>query len=585
MRTISFKEKYVVFLIMICFIVVGLYYSYAIFVTKQLQENVVSLKTMESNVTLSVNGKKEVVVKANSNQDLEIKLKNNSAINYNYQLYYQGNTSHLLVTYLYEEENRILGNAEKNIKINVVNNNQEDVTIKFLIKTSLAENIDKEIGYSYINTLKNYDHSGANAPEIGDLYLIPVSYHKVSDKDGYWYKISSDNTEELWYDYDHGIWANAVLVSKSNFKKYQQMPMESEIEIGDILGFYVWIPRFKYTVTNYNNYTSFEKMNNVIFEKGDETTGTISCQDKISNSEDKHLYSEFCFDGVYNKIYDNLSTYTHPAFQNKKGFWVSKFLMTEGNNMRSIPNTKIIKKNLMDALTLSQKIVNGKSHLLSNMEYGAVTILSNSSYGKSGNNNYYTDDNYTFKRIYNNNYMYELTGCSTDYNNFSKSFITSTSKTCVPYNDLTNASHISNSVSYNVYEIGAGASTTGTIYGVYDMANIWGEIVNAQTANIDGSVLISDFDGDTYSYNEYQGVLSSSANIINLHRYKLGDAIKENFRTLSTNGMWQGGMMRQTENIGVILRGGNGDIKNASIYTAEVVSYDVLAPFRVVLSA
>ncbi len=581
MKTISFKEKYLIFLVMVCFIVIGLYYSYAIFVTKQLQENVVSLRTTESNVLLKINdGNNKVSIKANSEQLLKISLENNSEIEYFYEIYFKGNKTNVFVTGNQDlVRSKILNKENKIININVVNKNSEDVELEFIVKNNIKENSVKEIGYSYINEYNNYDHSKANKPEIKSLPLIPVAYKSTSLQDGYWYKVSADNDKDLWYDYDHGIWANAVLVSNANYSKYQNVDDGEKIEIGDILGFYVWIPKFKYTILNEASYTNFERMNNVIFEN--ETTGTISCTDKISSDMDNHIYSETCFDGINGKIYDNLSTYTHPAFYDNQGFWVSKFLISEGDNLRSIPDATMMKKNISEALSLSSNVVKGKSFLLSNMEYASIVILSNSSYGKSGNSNYYTDDNYTFKRIYNNNYLYDLTGCSSDYTNFSKSFNTNTSKTCISYNDLTNASHIANGIKYNVYEIGPGASTTGTVYGVYDMANIHGELLDAFGTNNLGVSDYSSSHSDLYSYNEYQGIVGSSSSAYNLNRYKLGDAIKENFRTLSKNGMWQGGILNQKEKEGVFLRGGNGEIKNASIYTTSIVDYEYKAPFRI----
>ena len=53
---IKFKEKYLIILLVLCFISVGFYYSYAIFVTKQLQENAVMIKIDNKSVTLKVDG-------------------------------------------------------------------------------------------------------------------------------------------------------------------------------------------------------------------------------------------------------------------------------------------------------------------------------------------------------------------------------------------------------------------------------------------------------------------------------------------------------------------------------------------------
>ena len=64
----------------------------------------------------------------------------------------------------------------------------------------------------------------------------------------------SNNKDGIWYDYDHFLWANAVLVSTSNYQKYLNSPINEEIQYGDILGFYVWIPKYKYTIMNNSNY-------------------------------------------------------------------------------------------------------------------------------------------------------------------------------------------------------------------------------------------------------------------------------------------------------------------------------------------
>ena len=582
MKKINLKTKYIVFLVMAGLVSICLYYSYAIFMTKQLQENVVVLKTLDNPVVVSIDGKNKVEIPQNSTKDIKLHLQNTIETEYYYEIFFKKDDSGIMVTGSDDIKGKILNKEEKEIKVQIINNNDKDIEIEFLVKTSLNDDILKDIGYSYINNINSFDHSKANKPDLSNLKLIPVSYKVVSDTEGFWYKTDINNNKDLWYDYDSGIWANAILVSNNNYAKYQKKEIGTEIEISDVLGFFVWIPRFKYTVLNYNNYTNFERLNNIIFEEKNNSTGTITCEDKLSNSLESHIYSEVCKDNVFNKISENLSTYTHPAFQDKAGFWVSKFLMGEGNTTRSLPNIGILKKNVSDAIELSNKMINNHSSLLTNMEYASIVMLTDSMYGKSGNK-LYLDNDYTFKRVYINNFANNLTGCSSDYNTFSKSFITSTSKTCTEYNNLTNMSHVSNSVQLNVGPVGPGASTTGTIYGVYDMANINGELVNTFTANENGESKMTNQTLDLYSYNDYVGTISSSNNIINLNRYKLGDAIKENIRVIKMNGMWQNGFLEQQVKEGVMLRGGNGDIKNASIYTASIVDLEKEAPFRVVV--
>ena len=252
-----------------------------------------------------------------------------------------------------------------------------------------------------------------------------------------------------------------------------------------------------------------------------------------------------------------------------------------GEGEKSIPDTHIIKKNISEANSISKRV--NKSHILTNMEYGAIILLSNSSYGKTGNSLYYSNDTNAFQRIYVNSYQYEVTGCSSEYSSYSKSFETKITNKCLAYNNLTNLSHYSNGVYYPIGYVGGGASSTGNIYGVYDLANISGELVSAYTANKNGIVNAITKYYDTYSYNDYVGIISSSNNIHNIYRYKLGDAIKEHFRSFNENGMWHGGVLSQKETSGILIRGGNGDIKNASVYTVSIENEKFEAPFRLVL--
>ena len=575
---LNFKEKYLIILVAVCFISVAFYYSYAIFVTKQLQENVVVVKLENKVLKIKVDGKEgSFKVFKNTNKEYKISFQNDNAVDFNYLVLVKGIKTGVKV-YGQDTKGIIKASENKELLVTINNTLDEDVTLEFIVKVSNKE-IDNDINTSFINEIESFDHSNANKPEISNLKLIPVIYEKTSDTEGYWIKADINNKDSLWYDYDNGIWANAVLLNDSNYKKYQSKKIGTEIEIGDIEGFYVWIPRFKYYIINNTNYTNYERMTNVIFEKGNESTGTVICQDKISNMEDKHTYSETCFDKEYNHIYDNLSTYTHSAFKDKSGFWVAKFLVGEG--IKTLPNVNMVKRNIEGAYEISKKVKN--SHVLTNMEYGAILLLSNSSYGKTGNSLYTSDNSHVFERIYNNSYLYDITGCSSDYTEYSKNFVNTESKECVEYNDLTDLTHFSNSVKYSIGYRGAGASSTGNIYGIYDLASKNGELTSAYLSTKEGNALISSDYYDLYSSSDYIGLVSSSGNISNLYRYKLGDGIREHFRSFGENGMWHNGKLIQNKESGIIIRGGNSNIKDASIYTTMVEDVNYIAPFRLAL--
>lgn len=571
---IKLKEKYLIFLIILCFVSVSFYYSYAIFITKQLQENVVMVKIDNKSVTVKVDGNdNRVNVLKNSIKDVKISLNNEKETNYHYVVLVKGLVSGVKVSSNDLINGEIVNNSNE-LTVHINNTTNEDIQLEFIVKLGNNDNIDKTIGYSYINQIDSFDHSQANKPEINSLNLIPVSYKKISDTEGYWYKTDINNQIDLWYSYENGVWANAVLLDNNNYNKYKNKSIGERIEIEDTLGFYVWIPKFKYYIVNSVNYTNYERISNIIFENGNESTGTVNCIDKISNLSDKHIYSEVCTDNFYDRIYDNLSTYTHPAFRNNNGFWVSKFLM--GESEKSLPNTNILKKNINDANTISNKY---KSHILTNMEYGAIMLLSNSMYGKTANTMYIDKDNSTFTRIYANTYEYGVTGCSSGYSMHSKGINNEVTKECIPYNDLTNYSHVSNSISYPIGYVGAGASTTGTINGVYDLASITGEIVAGFVADTSGTVNTDIKYYDVYSYNEYVGKISSSSSIYNLYRYKLGDGIREHYRSFSEYGMWHNGMLVQNSDTGIIVRGANN-----SAYSMSIENITLEAPFRLVLN-
>ena len=88
---------------------------------------------------------------------------------------------------------------------------------------------------------------------------------------------------------------------------------------------------------------------------------------------------------------------------------------------------------------------------------------------------------------------------------------------------------------------------------------------------------------DLYSYSDYTGIVATSGNIHNLYRYKLGDGIREHFRSFSKNGMWNSGVINQKEHSGIIVRGGNSNPTDTSVYTVTIENIEYLAPFRIVL--
>ena len=199
---------------------------------------------------------------------------------------------------------------------------------------------------------------------------------------------------------------NAVILNDGVTKDVGDKIDETEIAL-----WYVWIPRYKYTIFNGNNGSAVVETINIQFEEGTETTGTVSCTDSIATSGNS---SETCKDETNGSIRNGISTYTHPAFtfgtnedgskNELTGFWVGKFensttnatcnnspSETNCNNtngeIRILPNKDAWRyasvSTYYDSIN-NINITNGDSHMMKNMEWGAVTYLSHSKYGING---------------------------------------------------------------------------------------------------------------------------------------------------------------------------------------------------------
>ena len=374
-----------------------------------------------------------------------------------------------------------------------------------------------------------------------------------------------------------------LLVEKNEFteqdtrSKNINSSVGTEIPMDDITSMWVWIPRYKYVMFNANNETANEQMIDVVFEHGIDSTGTISCQDDIQNLSNSD-HSEICTD-KNGSIENHKSTYTHPAFTfgNEKltGFWMSKFQMStddttcnntfndtncnkQGLNILVKPNEKNLKfinvgnsfanfrkmetygnihgfNQSSGATTwldsnnnLTGDIKNDSNnydiHMTKNMEWGAVAYLSQSKYGKQGNSIY--SGNY--KELYINNAILDGT-YKTGYSGGSYD---------VPWSD-------SNTYAYNNLTIqesgkgylGAGASTTGTIYGVYDMSGIANEFVMGNQVNSAGNFSSSQSGFSTVN-DKYYDKYSYGTNGSSFERGKLGDTTREIKKNSETSTIW-----------------------------------------------
>ena len=253
-----------------------------------------------------------------------------------------------------------------------------------------------------------------------DKNMIPVKYTGTTTN-AQWTSISNPEDEDAkgnWYDYGKKQWANAVTVKKEAIAKYQGQ--DKVVDQADILGFWVYIPRYTYEVMRRDGTDKPVKEQN--FDIKFENTKTpkkrpLAC--KTGNSKDYR--TECNVSRELPVMGGEVSTWTtHPAFSFGKkelnGIWFAKFETTGTTSQPTIlPNQAhmygmyIASYNIGSMYTTAKTLgaadnrnVGGNtdysaptqnnhhlaklsSHMVNNNDWGAATYLSASKYGAGYN--------------------------------------------------------------------------------------------------------------------------------------------------------------------------------------------------------
>ena len=341
--------------------------------------------------------------------------------------------------------------------------------------------------------------------------LIPVVFDTTS---GTVVKTIGKNDSD-WYNYNKQKWANAVLVKESSRSTYQNTSGVTVSE-KDILGYFVWIPRYRYKIwTTGVSSSGKEQEIDIIFE-GKNETKAVATQT-----------------GGY---------YTHPAFTfggtQLDGFWIGKF-ETGGtaNEPKVKPDVKaLVNQNISTQFTTALKFAGGTqsgstvtfdgnstygltsktdSHMLKNSEWGAVAYLSHSKYG--ANREVYINNSsglYTGRSGGNVPGSTPINGTYTDQTSTTQ-YNTYGFYTWDGY--LLNYSTNTRSSTRDLNKV---ASTTGNIYGVYDMSGGAYEYVMGNYNNTIGNsgftTLPDNKYYDVYSSDVFTGTSTTNINFCTL---------------------------------------------------------------------
>ena len=312
------------------------------------------------------------------------------------------------------------------------------------------------------------DKSGANEPVLASN-MIPVYYDETNDV---WKKANTNNIDKNnpWYSYNStgeykGMWANAVTVTGTNRTKYLNATPGTVIPMDDINTMWVWIPRFKATTpSNYNGGTQ-AKPNaiDVTFVKPNETA--IDAFTFGNKELSGFWYGKFEVGGTLassctNETCNVSNIVVKPNVTSLRSQTVSSFFFAS-RSMEQTGNSFGFVSSEVD------------THMSKNNEWGAVAYLTQSIYGRCTSSTSCTE-----------------VGINND------SDITGYGAPAGSDSDDTNGT-------YNT-TLGKDASTTGTIYGIYDMAGGSYEYVMGVYTNKIGESGFSSLP-DTKYYNNYTG--------------------------------------------------------------------------------
>ncbi len=357
-------------------------------------------------------------------------------------------------------------------------------------------------GYTY--ELKNNDECVEHIPYKEELLngsdpeLFEGLYPVIYDEDKSSWVIADLN--EKWYSYQEQWWANAVVLKKG-IEKHSGDEITVDGDDPEALAMFVWIPRYSYTISSTAKGESVA-CNNMFSELCYPNPGAIDI--KFINKSTKDTGTA-TYDGNTPSGW-----LTHPAFtfgsKELSGYWMGKFETSHAtfssknevnslncsnencesaDGLRVLPNQIALTNNNVANFFYASRSMSREgnafglnkdkidTHMSKNIEWAAVAYLTQSLYGKY-NNSSYTGEN---KEVYTNNSSRNYTGRSLGAPTTSK-----------------NSSTTEGTYHYDVKNSGTGASTTGNIYGIYDMSGGIEEFVMGVAVDKEGIPYV--FNGD-----------------------------------------------------------------------------------------
>ena len=326
-----------------------------------------------------------------------------------------------------------------------------------------------------------------------DKNMIPVKY-TGSTTNAQWTSVADPEAANSgWYDYANKQWANAITVKSEALSKYRGV--SKVVDQADILGYWVYIPRYRYKVLRFSG-----------------SDPAVSAQNFTIEFESKQSTKAIPT--------ANGTWATHPAFtfgaKELNGIWFAKFETTgDVSNPTVLPNSLhlsgyssginsriggfySVAKSLgvndpqnvggdsVSSPQNSHHLAKLSSHMVNSNDWGAATYLSASKYGAGYNGVQINSQNQSQSN------SYSVTGCgpqaSGNTSTYNNGGTLGTQQAC------------SSSDPQRAYNgtLGQLASTTNNPTGIYDMSGgAWEYTAGTYTTNLNESGVSSRY-GDYF---------------------------------------------------------------------------------------
>ena len=364
-----------------------------------------------------------------------------------------------------------------------------------------------------------------------DANMIPVKY-TGSTTNAQWTSLANPedgSNQGNWYNYNQKQWANAITVKPEALSKYQNQTRV--VDQSDILGYWVYIPRYAYEVMRRDGTDKPVSAQNFLIhfeKKTDAKRHPAACS---TTGKDYRTECDLNRDYIKGRPSNQGTWATHPAFtfgsKELNGIWFAKFETTGTDTQPTVlPNeTNLSGRTVGSSYAVAKSLgandpqnVGGKtyyymppqnnhhltklsSHMVNNNDWGATTYLSASKYG-AGYNKVQKNANGESYSYGDSHYGNSTTGCGPrangdtgSYGGYNRSFPPSHADE--PGGTLGTQSACYSGDIQHAYNgtLGQLASTTNNPTGIYDMSGGGTEYVAASyTTNLNESGVSGEYD-------------------------------------------------------------------------------------------